>query len=437
VHPDARLGRMKLRNQSTKDATEMQLKTVLNHVQKYKGFVYDRVELVKGARPRLVVAIRARRGSRPACSKCGRRGPHYDRLPVRHFQFVPLWGLLVFFAYSMRRVKCRNCGVTVEAVPWADGKSPITTTYAWFLARWAKRLSWKEVASAFRTNWDTVFRAVEFAVRWGLQHRDLTGIRAIGVDEVLWHRGHKYLTVVYQIDEHCRRLLWVGRDRTTETLERFFNEFGPRARWLRYVCSDMWRPYLDVLARRAKQAVHVLDRYHIVAKANKAIDEVRASEARRMKQDGFEPILKHSRWCLLKRTENLTDTQRSKLTDLLRYNLRTVRAYLLKEDLQLLWDQSSTEQAYRFLKGWITQAMRSRIEPMKKVARTLRNHQALILNWFRASGRLSSAAVEGLNNKLKLIVRRAYGLRTFKATEVALYHSMGALPEPKVAHEFF
>jgi transposase len=288
----------------------MQFKTLLNHVQKHKGFVYGRVRLVADGVPRLIVAIRPRRRSRPTCSGCGRRGPRYDKQPVRHFQFVPLWGIAVFFAYAMRRVDCRRCGVTVETVPWAEGKSPITTTYAWFLASWAKRMSWKEVARAFRISWDTVFRAVELAVAWGLQHRDLTEIRSIGVDEVLWHRGHKYLTLVYQIDEHCRRLLYVGLDRTTESLEGFFKQFGLRARWLRWVCSDMWQPYLDVLARRAKRAVHVLDRFHIVSNMNKAIDEVRAGEARRMKQDGLDPILKHSRWCLLKRPENLTDNQR-------------------------------------------------------------------------------------------------------------------------------
>ena len=355
---------------------------------------------------------------------------------MRYFQFVPMWGLAVLFAYAMRRVDCRRCGVTVEAVPWAEGKSPITTTYAWFLASWAKRMSWKEVARAFRTSWDTVFRAVEFAVAWGLQRRDLTGIRSIGVDEVLWHRGHKYLTLVYQIDEHCRRLLWVGVDRTTETLESFFNEFGLRARWLRWVCSDMWQPYLDVLARRAKYAVHVLDRFHIVAKLNKAIDEVRAGEARRMKQDGLDPVLKHSRWCLLKRPENLSDNQRVKLADLLRYNLRTVKAYLLKEDLQLLWDETTVDGAETFIKDWTFRAMRSRLEPVKKIARSLRRHNALILNWFRAHGAISAAAVEGMNNKLKVITRRAFGLRTFKATQIALFHTMGALPEPRHAHRF-
>lgn len=414
----------------------MQFKTLLNHVQKHKGFVYGRVRLVVDGVPRLIVAIRPRRRSRPTCSGCGRRGPQYDKQPVRYFQFVPMWGLAVLFAYAMRRVDCRRCGVTVEAVPWAEGKSPITTTYAWFLASWAKRMSWKEVARAFRTSWDTVFRAVELAVAWGLQHRDLTGIRSIGVDEVLWHRGHKYLTLVYQIDEHCRRLLWVGVDRTTETLESFFNEFGLRARWLRWVCSDMWQPYLDVLARRAKYAVHVLDRFHIVAKLNKAIDEVRAGEARRMKQDGLDPVLKHSRWCLLKRPENLSDNQRVKLADLLRYNLRTVKAYLLKEDLQLLWDETTVDGAETFIKDWTFRAMRSRLEPVKKIARSLRRHNALILNWFRAHGAISAAAVEGMNNKLKVITRRAFGLRTFKATQIALFHTMGALPEPRHAHRF-
>lgn len=415
----------------------MQLKTLLNHVQKHKGFVYDRVRLEANGVPRLVVGIRPRARSRPTCSGCARRGPAYDTLGLRFFQFVPMWGLQVFFAYAMRRVDCARCGVTVERVPWADSKSPITTTYAWFLARWAKRLSWKQCAGVFRVSWDTVFRAARLAVEWGLQHRDLTGIRAIGVDEVLWHRGHKYLTVVYQIDEHCRRLLWIGVDRTSECLEGFFKEFGPRARHLRFVCSDMWRAYLDVLARRAKQAVHVLDRYHIVAKLNKAIDQVRAAEAKQIARDGLEPVLKHSRWCLLKRPEHLSETQYVRLAQLLRYNLRTVRAYLLKEDLQLLWDAVSPTAAASFLKGWTTRALRSRIGPIKAFARTLRNHHDLILNWFAARGMISAAAVEGLNNKLKVITRRAFGLRTFKATEIALYHALGALPEPRVTHEFF
>jgi len=415
----------------------MQLKTLLNFVQKHKGFVYDNVRLQKGRPARLIVDIRPRLGSRGTCSGCGKRGPTYDLLELRKFEFVPLWGLLVLFAYRMRRVECRRCGVRVESVPWAKGKSPITTTYAWFLAGWARKLPWNEVARSFSTTWDTVFRSVKLAVEWGLQHRDLGGIRSIGVDEVLWHRGHKYLTVVYQIDEGCRRLLWVGKDRTDACIESFFKWYGLRARWLKFVCSDQHKPYIKAIARYAKRATHVLDRYHVVARLNKAIDEVRAEEAKRMQRDGYEPVLKKSRWSLLKRPENLTDNQRDNLADVLQYNLRTVRAYLLKEELQLLWTYVSPIWAAKFLDRWCTKVMRSRIEPMKKLARSFRGHRELLLNWFRAKGEISAGAVEGLNNKLKVTFRRSYGFRTFKATEIALYHAMGHLPEPEGTHRFF
>ena len=310
----------------------MQLKTILNRVQKHASFVYADARLVDGDPPRLEIQIRPRRGSRPLCSGCERRMPGYDTLPARRFQFVPMWGILVFFVYAMRRVDCDRCGIKVERVPWAAGKSPITTSYAWFLASWAKRLSWQEVAVSFRTSWDSVYRAVRLAVQWGLVHRDLDGIEAIGVDEVLWHRGYKFLTVVYQIDAKCRRLLWIGQDRKTETLEAFFDQFDEQVAQLRYVCSDMWKPYVHVLKRRALQAIHILDRYHITANMNKALDHVRADEARRMKHDGYEPILKRSRWALLKNPENLTERQSGKLSDLLHYNLKSVRAYLLKEE---------------------------------------------------------------------------------------------------------
>src|SRR5262249_26035370 len=156
-------------------------------------------------------------------------------------------------------------------------------------------------------SWDSVYRAVQFAVAWGLQRRTLEGIEAPGVDEVQWQRGHHYLTLVYQIDAGARRLLWVGRDRTEESLRGFFRTLGDEAKAsIRYLCSDMWKPYLNVLAQEISGAIHVLDRFHIMQAMNQAIDEVRAEEVRRLKGDGYEPVLKHARWCLLKRPENLT-----------------------------------------------------------------------------------------------------------------------------------
>jgi transposase len=416
----------------------MLLKTILNRIEHYKSFVYGKVRMLEeDGKLAIEVEVEARANGKPICSGCGHPAPGYDRLAKRRFEYVPLWGIAVFFCYAMRRVDCPQCGVKVEQVPWAEGKSRLTTSYRWFLSRWAKRLSWQETARVFGTTWEHVFRSVKYAVSWGLKHRDLEGIEAIGVDEIQWRRGHKYLTLVYQIDEGCRRLLWVGKDRTTKTFLRFFRMFGQeRSSRLRFVCSDMWKPYLKVIAKKAGQAIHVLDRFHVMSKMNKAIDEVRAAEAKRLERDGYEPVLKHSRWCLLKRKENFTEKQAVKMSELLQYNLQSVRSRLMREDFQRFWEYYYPACAAKFLDEWCTRTMRSKIGPMKKVAKTLRRHRELILNWFRAEGVISSGIVEGLNNKAKLTMRKAYGFRTEKAIAIALYHQLRDLPETEFTHRF-
>lgn len=416
----------------------MQLKTILNRVERNKSFVYGKVTWLSRGRPSIEVEIRPRANSKPFCSGCGKRGPTYDHLHKRHFEFVPLWQILVFFVYSMRRVDCRRCGVTVEMVPWNNGKSQLTRTYQWFLASWARRLSWRETALVFQTSWQSVCRSVETAVEWGLKHRSLSAITAIGVDEIQWRLGHHYLSLVYQIDEGAKRLLWIGMERTKESLDGFFEMLGEeRCAALKFVCSDMWKPYLDVIAARAGAAIHVLDRFHVMVKMNKALDEVRAEEAKRLVREGYEPILKHSRWCLLKRPENLTEKQTVKIAELLKYNLRSVRAYLHREDFQRFWEYSYPGTARRFLREWCTRVMRSRIEPLKKVARSLRNHEPLLINWFRAKANISAGVVEGFNNKAKLTMRKSYGFRSQRIIQLALYHSLGELPEPNFTHRFW
>jgi transposase len=155
-----------------------------------------------------------------------------------------------------------------------------------------------------------------------------------------------------------------------------------------------------------------------------------------LKAKRFNPILTHSRWCLLKRPENLTSTQEVKLLDLLRYNLKAIRSYLLKEDFQFFWDYVSPHWAGKFLVLWGTRAMRSCIEPMKKLARMLLSHRELLINWFLAKKTISSGVIEGFNNKLKLTTRKSYGFLTFRAAEIALYHTLGVLPKPECTHKF-
>ena len=326
----------------------------------------------------------------------------------------------------------RNDGATSEV---AD---VLTKVYMQFLAHWARQLSWKETAEAFHTSWEKVCQAVEYVVSWGLEHRTLGPLQAIGVDEIQYAKGHKYLTLVYQIDAQLTRLLWVGQERTVETFQGFFALIGQElAAQIEFVCSDMWKPYLRVIREKCAQALHILDRFHIVAKMNEALDDVRAAESRQMAEEGHEPLLKKSRWCVLKRKANLTPQQRFRLRDLLRYNLKTVRAYLLKEDFHQFWDYDSPTWAGKFLDEWCRQTMRSRIEPMKKIAKMLRAHRDLILNYFKAKKQFSSGVVEGLNNKAKVTMRKSYGFRTFRITELALYHALGKLPEPELTHEFY
>ncbi len=279
-----------------------------------------------------------------------------------------------------------------------------------------------EVAGCFAVSWDHVYNSVKHAVSWGLQRRDLSSIESIGVDEVQWKKGHKYQTLVYQIDEGRKRLLWIGPDRTAKTLLRFFRFPGKeRCLLVQFVCSDMWQAYLKVIAKKVPQAIHVLDRFHVMQKMSRAIDKVRAGEVKRLKADGYEPALKGCRWLLLKRPANMSEKQTVRLKELLQYNLQSVRSHLMKEDFQQFWKYTYPARAGKFLDAWCTRAMRSKIEPMKAMAKTLRSKRELLLNWFRAGGSLSSGVVEGFNNKLKLITRKSYGFRTQEAYETALY----------------
>lgn len=274
----------------------MLLITILNKQYNFKSFIYKK-SILDNRNKRLIVKIVPGKNGIAKCSCCGSRASIYDTRKERKFEFIPFWGLKVFFLYTMRRVNCSKCGVKIEKVPWGTGKQTLTEAFALYLADWAKSLSWKETAQRFKVSWQKVFNAVEYVVNWGLAHRDLSNITAIGIDEISYRIGHRYLTLVYQINVGALRLLWAGKDRSVKTILKFFKDFGQeRTKKLEYVCSDMWKPYLKVIKKKAGQAIHVLDRFHIIQKINKAIDEVRANEARKLVAEGKAPVLKKSRW---------------------------------------------------------------------------------------------------------------------------------------------
>jgi len=418
------------------------VKTLLNHAQPIPGFVYERIDFNSDGRGRLDIGLRAHEQMRPRCSHCQRPCPGYDRLPARRWRQVSLWNLPCWYYYAPRRVECPEHGVVVEHLPWSDGKRPWTTGMIAFLSMWARRLSWRETARAFDVSWEAVFRSVEWTVAWGLKHRILEGVRAIGVDEIHWSRrknGDGFLTVIYQIDEGMRRLLWVGPRRRESSLRAGLDALGADVvAGLEYVCSDMWKPYLKVIRERIAHALHILDRFHIVSHLNGAVDAVRRGEMARLRQLGSAKagLLKRMRWPLLRKRSRVRGGDRQRLNALIASKQPTGRAAILKESFQHFWSYRSVHWANRFLDVWCQRTMRSRLEPMKKVARMLRRHQPLILNWFLAKGEFSSGVVEGLNNKIRVITKRAYGFRSYRAMEVALYHNLGKLPEPTPTHRF-
>jgi transposase len=178
------------------ESSKVLIKTLLNKIHKLKGFNYSNVNFnEEKSQTTIEIDIKPRKGSRPICSGCGKPNSGYDTLQPRRFEFIPIWGIAVYLVYSMRRVNCPTCGVKVEQVPWATGKHRLTTVYSSFLAHWAQKMSWAEVARSFNTTWDHVFSAVEEAVEWGRNQMDLSGITAIGVDEI-YTFNHSFVTLV-------------------------------------------------------------------------------------------------------------------------------------------------------------------------------------------------------------------------------------------------
>jgi len=403
-------------------------------IQNTLGIKHHRIERLERNEGKIKVYLSPWKRHRLPCSHCGSPGRVRDRLRERSWRHVPIYGESVTLHYRPSRLRCPTCRkIRVEAIPWSQGKSPFTTILSGVLSHWAKLLAWEVVARLFHVSWSTVAGAVRQAVQYGLQHRELGTVLSIGIDELSRRKGHVYVTNVY--DLKGKRLLWSGEGRSRETLEAFFQEHGKALQdKVVGVCCDMWDPYIEVIRHSLPNAILVFDKFHIVQHLQRAVDEVRKEEARELRKKNPE-ILLRTRYIWLKNPENLTDMQRARLGFLELLNLRTGRAYLLKETFREFWTYKRKGWAKKFLVKWIWWATHSRLKPMRDFAQMLRNRMDDILNYFDL--RIDNGAVEGFNNKAKIVSHRCYGFRTAKTYITALYHCLGDLPEPHFVHKFW
>jgi transposase len=376
----------------------------------------------------LVVWVERVGQRRLRCGACGRRAARVAavRRPLRRWRDLAVREHQVSLVYAPYRVWCPKCGLHVERVPWADPWQRVTHALARAVARLARELHWAAVATHYQLNWKTVAQIVEATVLWGLHHRRWEPLHIVGIDEVSRRKGQQYLTMVYDLERG--RVVWVGRDRTRETMARFFHWLGPRrTRAIHTVCSDMAAAYGDAIRMHLPAATHVVDRFHVSQHLSRALDEVRRQTWRQL-VGRARVEWKHTRFLWLRNPENLRRSERTRLSSLLKLNSPIVRAYLLKEDLRRFWAYRATAWAEAHLTQWLWRAAHSRLEPIKKVARTLRLHRAGILAWTRL--RVSNGALEGMNNKVKVISHRAYGFSTSWAYIANIYHCCAGLPLP-------
>lgn len=380
------------------------------------GFARMQISSVQFDEVGLVVRVSVRGRSR--CSKCGRKCPRYDRLEPRRWRHLDFGAALVHLESQLWRVQCGRCGVVVEQVSWAAAGARHTYLFEELVGWLAQRCDKTTIVTLLRISWRTVGALVERVVA---RHRgaiDWSTVRAIAVDELSYRKGQHYLTLVSDVE--TGRIVWSKEGRSAATLEAFFAEIGPEAcARIHHAAIDMFEGYAKAIRAWLPNAVLIYDRFHVQQLASKAVDEVRRSEWRRLGGTDNARDIKHLRWALLRNPWNATPREQERLSILPKRNRILYRAYLLKEALADIYRNLYTlPWARRRLKEWIAWAMRSRLEPFRRVACTIKRCMDGVLAYFETG--YTTSVAEGLNTKARVATRQAYGFHSADAVRAMI-----------------
>jgi transposase len=359
----------------------------------------------------VIVTVRLRRRRR-VCSRCGQTGRQleiHDRR-VKRWRHLDLGANRCIIECGLRRLRCPDCGVHLEAVPWARAEAHHTRDFEDLVAWLAQQMAKTPIAGLLRIGWDTVGRIVERVVADHLDEKRLVGLVAIGVDEISYRKGQRYLTSV--ADHRAGAIVWCAPGRNAATLQAFFDLLGERKSSIRAVSIDMSGGYEKAIRDAIPDAEICFDPFHVVRLAQRAVDQVRREEwnAHERSHTPKGKWIKGTRWSLLKAPDKQSIKQLALLNEVQQANKPLYRAFLLKEELRVLYQLDDPALAPEHLDAWLAWASRSKLDPFIKLARTIRRHREGILNAIRLG--LNNGRLEGLNSRIRLISHRSFGFHS-------------------------
>jgi transposase len=384
----------------------------------YSGFGLYGYDCLKRDYQEGQVFFHVRRKKR-RCGHCQSWKVVQKGVKTRILRTVPIGCKPVFAVVQHRRFFCKDCGRTrYERLSIADPKRHYTHLMETFVMDLCMRMTVRDVAEHTRLHWATVKTIDRKRLRRNVpKDADLRKLRYLGIDEVSVRRGHRYLTTV--VDLERGRVVYVGEGRRTDSLEPFIRRLKRLGVQLQAVAMDMWKPFAKAVRRHYRRLPLVYDVFHILADFSRTLNEIRVDEYTRLKGN-LSQLIKGARYLLLRGQEKLSAPARQKLDLLLRINRPISIAYVLKEDLRRLWTLPSQDQALAFLADWIAKALSSGIVPLRRFARKLRRHAEGILNHYLFP--ISNAKVEGINNQIKVIKRKAFGYRDLNYFKLKIYN---------------
>jgi transposase len=394
-------------------------------------WMVTKVELAREAK-RVDVWVTHVPGALFPCGECGVASPGYDHSEERGWRHLDSCGFMTCLRTRPPRVQCAEHGVRQARLPWAEDRARFTALFQRHAIDVLKEADVLGAARVLRVSWDEAWQILDHAVERGLKARGKRLPEYLGVDEKAAAKGHKYITLVCDLDNAC--VEYIADDRKTESLDGYFTQFSKEElEKVKAIAMDMWEPYVGSTMKHVPGAADkiVFDRYHVMTHVNKAVNNVRKLEHRALRAVGDE-TLTGSKYLWLYGRENVPEKRQDEFAALKNADLKTGRAWAVKENLRDLWSYQRPSSAQQYWKRWYFWATHSRLAPVIEAAKTIKRHLHNVMTYF--THRITNAVSEGLNSKIQTIKKMAYGFRNREHFKRAILFHCGGLQLYPVTH---